>query len=71
MQSSLKLVEYIGTESTRLAEQIVVRQFYLLQIPVIVVQDLARSHYRTCGARNKPRSGMSDAITPISVRRYN
>ena len=70
MQSSLKLVEYIGTESTRLAEQIVVRQFYLLQIPVTVVQDLARSHYRTCGARNKPRRGMSGAITPIPVQKY-
>ena len=41
-----------------LLQPYVVRQFYLLQIPVTVVQDLARSHYRTCGARNKPRSGM-------------
>ena len=42
-----------------LLQPYVVRQFYLLQIPVtVIVQDLARSHYRTCGARNKPRGGM-------------
>ena len=41
-----------------LLQPYVVRQFYLPQIHVTVVQDLARGHYRTCGARNKSRSGM-------------
>ena len=39
-----------------LLQPYVVRQFYLLQIPVIVVQDLARSHYRTCGHATNPEA---------------